>query len=273
MNYPRMLCTGLSLSVLTSTASAQLIDLAFSPTQSIVQVGDSVDIRIVATADAITGIDYAAIDALLDYDLTYLALLGVDDTDASENWFVSSFLPDPDGINDDLTDGNAIYTALASTSDPATALPAGSIVTTLKFVAILETPGTTLSFLPTMGLWGGTDVYDFHVAGGILTGDFSDTASIRIVSEPTSYCFGTEALCPCDNDAGPAEGCLNSTGAGAVIDSIGSTSTTSDDLVLVATQVPAFQFGVFVVGGGTNNIPFGDGLRCVAPGPTGLNRF
>ena len=261
------------LVVFAPVASAQLADLSFSPALTVVQVGDPINIQLVVSADGLSAIDYAAIDALLDYDSTYMALVGVDDTLSSESWFVSSFLPDPDGINDNITDGNALYTALCQPQTPASASPAGSIVTTLQFVAILETPGTVLSFTPTLGTWGSTDVYDFHTAGGILTGDISDTATIRIVGRPVAYCFGEPLACPCSNPGGAGEGCRNSTGAGAIIDAIGSTSVASDDLVLLATQVPAFQFGVFIVGGGTNNLPFGDGLRCVAPGTSGLNRF
>lgn len=267
------LATGALLLALAPQASAQLVNLSFSPTDTLVEVGEQVEIQILVLASGLDNVSFSAVDALLDYDPSYLVLLGVDDTLAAETWFASSFLPDPDGINDNITNGDALYTALCTPGFPATAPPAGAIVTTLRFLALQETPGTLLSFNPSMGTYGVTEVYSYDTAGGTLTGDISNTATIRIAPEPAGFCYGEPVACPCNNGGGPGEGCLNSTGMGGLLSATGSVSVTADDLVLVATQVPANMYGVFVVGGGTNNIVFGDGLRCVSPGPTGLHRF
>jgi hypothetical protein len=254
-------------------ASAQTINLSFTPPAPVVQVGDFVEVELLVLASGLTNVEFSGLDALLDYDPNYLALLGVDDTLAAEPWLASSFLTDPDGINSSLSDGNALYTALCAPGSPATAPPSGAIVTTFRFLALQETTATTLSLLPSLGVWGVTEVYAYYTAGGTLTGDITTQSVIRIAPEPAGFCFGEPLACPCGNAGGPGEGCGNSTGSGALLTASGSTSVSDDDLVLAATQVPTGQFGVFVVGGGTNNIVFGDGLRCVSPGPTGLHRF
>lgn len=50
------------------------------------------------------------------------------------------------------------------------------------------------------------------------------------------------------NDGAPGQGCLNSTGQGAVLRAVGSTSVAADDLLLSVTQMPQQTTGVFVVG-------------------------
>lgn len=82
----------------------------------------------------------------------------------------------------------------------------------------------------------------------------------------SAYCFGTG--CPCANDDATG-GCTNSTGAGGLLGATGSTSTTTDDLRLVATRLPLGTFGVLYAGTSATQAPFGDGFRCVQPGPPG----
>lgn len=83
-----------------------------------------------------------------------------------------------------------------------------------------------------------------------------------------SFCFGdgSGTNCPCGNDGASGGGCANSTGAGAVLSSSGSSSITSADLTLSVSGLPPgpglyFQ-GNNAVNSGDGN-PFGDGLRCV----------
>jgi hypothetical protein len=84
------------------------------------------------------------------------------------------------------------------------------------------------------------------------------------------YCFCASG--PCGNDDASA-GCKNSTGSGTSLDAIGSTSVTIDDLMLFATDLPLNKNGIFYMGGGTVQLPFGDGQRCVTSGGVGLFRY
>ena len=100
--------------------------------------------------------------------------------------------------------------------------------------------------------------------------------------DPDSYCFGeSPAPCGCSNWGGPAEGCANSTGVGAILSGYGSRWTanqaclpaggsgppaTVSRLVLTAIQMPPGQICLFFQGddqvaGGIGE-SFGDGLRC-----------
>ena len=89
----------------------------------------------------------------------------------------------------------------------------------------------------------------------------------------SALCFGdgTGAACPCGNTGGLGEGCANSTGLGSSLQWSGSSSVSTGDLVLSATNVPSinsmpgiglFFQGVNTINGG-NGTPFYEGLRCV----------
>ena len=69
------------------------VDLPMSPEFQLTSVGEIVTIDLMAVADSTQSI--AAIDAILSWDPTQLNLIGVVD---GHSWFVSGFLPDPDGI-------------------------------------------------------------------------------------------------------------------------------------------------------------------------------
>jgi hypothetical protein len=259
--------------LLAPQGAAQQVDVFFAPRNSVVEVGDVLEVDLVVRSDGLVNVQYSALDALLDYDPAHLVLSGIDDSDASESWYASAFLNDPDGINANVADGRAIYTALCVPGNPATAPTFGAVVTTLRFIALTETPSTVISLLPGAGQYASTDVYAYFTAGGLVTGDITGQATVQIISGPTTYCFGAAGACPCGNTGGPGEGCANSTGSGARLSAAGTTSVSIDDLVLTATQVPPNMFGLMYRGGGTNNLPFGDGLRCVSAGATGLYRL
>jgi len=104
---------------------------------------------------------------------------------------------------------------------------------------------------------------DQRVDGGdILAQNVNPDGSLGSNELGTAYCFGVG--CPCGNDDATA-GCANDTGVGATLSASGSTSTTTDDLVLSATGLTSgpglFFQGNNAVNSGNGN-PFGDGLRC-----------
>lgn len=88
----------------------------------------------------------------------------------------------------------------------------------------------------------------------------------------------TSPFCTCDSGAPCGNGtswsgCANSTGAGGRIHPCGTTSVSSDDLVLVFETLPPGQTLLAWNGGDVTQLPFGDGQRCVAPGSAGIYRF
>ena len=99
----------------------------------------------------------------------------------------------------------------------------------------------------------------------------------QIPSFASSYCFGS--TCPCANDSPAYGGCANSVlgnddePQGARIGACGTASVAADDLVLELTHLPPNKFGLFYMGGGQTQAPFGDGLRCVDTGGIGIFRY
>ncbi len=79
------------------------------------------------------------------------------------------------------------------------------------------------------------------------------------------FCYAIEAgvSCPCDNDASE-RGCTNSTGYGAFLTALGSTSIAANDLQYVATGLPKDQPALLFAGTASHfpALMFGDGLRC-----------
>ncbi len=65
----------------------------------------------------------------------------------------------------------------------------------------------------------------------------------------------------------------NSVGSGALISWTGTPSSADDDFHLVVTGCPANQPVLFYYGGAQNAVPFGNGVRCVATGGSGIYRF
>ena len=112
------------------------------------------------------------------------------------------------------------------------------------------------------------------------SGPFGDLGAAYVFQLPsfaTAYCFGLS--CPCGNDDPVLGGCANSVPGhgsnpqGALIAACGSASTASDDLVLTLSHLPTNKFGLFFMGGGQTQLPFGDGFRCVDTGGVGLFRY
>ncbi|MCA9289678.1 MAG: hypothetical protein KDA25_01030 [Phycisphaerales bacterium] len=169
------------------TAGNEPVDVRFDRTGKTVFVGDLIEIDIIVSADGPDPQPFAALDAILSWDPSFMVLLGVDDSNAGAPFFISSFLPDPDGINADLTDGDALYTALAPPGNPVNAPPAPGqlIVTTVQFTALAPTPGTPLAFIPELGRFGETRVL---LSGMNITGDISSIATIEILAVPMGAC-------------------------------------------------------------------------------------
>lgn len=76
----------------------------------------------------------------------------------------------------------------------------------------------------------------------------------------TAYCFGTS--CPCDNDD-PNAGCVNSSGAGALLAASGSASLSASDLSFHGTSMPTTSVSLLILGDQQQEVPFFDGKLCI----------
>lgn len=108
----------------------------------------------------------------------------------------------------------------------------------------------------------------------VFTKPFEDTTF-------EEFCFGdgSEGNCPCARNAqdGSGTGCTNTSGEGARLQAFGTPTLEivggelRSDLELRITGMPANRFCVLFAGDGVESsaVLFGDGLRCVRPGPQG----
>ncbi|RKY19439.1 MAG: hypothetical protein DRQ55_10595 [Planctomycetota bacterium] len=162
-------CLLLMAEVLLVT-SAQ-VDLPLSPAEQTAVVNQVISFDLHAHADSAQSI--TAIDAILSWDPNRLELLGA--TAGDFPVFVAGFLPDPDGINTDLTDGDALYTALAPPATPATA-PPDILVASFQFRVITS---ACVTLLPSMGVFGRTRVIG-TVPGVEITGVLTDAVNVEV---------------------------------------------------------------------------------------------
>ncbi|MFT7669720.1 MAG: hypothetical protein ACI8X5_002427 [Planctomycetota bacterium] len=125
-----------------------------------------------------------------------------------------------------------------------------------------------------------TDTFGQAIAmsGGLLLAgppcsDVSSTSSagrayIFQTSFGAPYCFGDGfgAPCPCGASGNPGEGCINSTGTGALLTAAAQALVSNDTFTLTITGAPADKVGLLVPGNLQHangfGVPMGDGLLC-----------
>jgi hypothetical protein len=123
----------------------------------------------------------------------------------------------------------------------------------------LDALDTTRRFLFDCNANGVEDALDiaFGTSGDVNTDGIPDECQVI----KTDYCF-CAAGAPCGN-TDPTAGCSNSTGAGALLSTAGTSSVGNDDLVLTMAPLATNKFGLFYMGTTMPLVPFGDGKRCV----------
>ena len=150
----------------------------------------------------------------------------------------------------------------------------GSALTPTFFesVRIVDTSGNLQSVD-----WGaysppaGIGYYDFSYdpgSGTLAILDFSartvDIFSVAEIPPGTAYCFGdgTGATCPCAGFGAPGEGCLTTSGSGALLVGSGNATVGADTFVRSVTGGPANKPGIFFQGNNQIGNPVGDGILC-----------
>lgn len=163
---------------LAEESTAVDVDLSFLPPAQVVEVGETVDIQLVATSAGLISQGVVALDAILLWDPSVLELQEIV-SGGGFPWFVSDFLTDPGGLNDDLTDGDALYTALTAPGTPVLVPPdPGLVVATFRFLALQDTSETEISLGATLGEFARTQVLFLFAED--ITGDTSSVATVTI---------------------------------------------------------------------------------------------
>ena len=165
--------------------SAANVNLDFSPVTTTVLLGDVVEVRLIARSDNAAAECMQAVAMIIEWDATALEFVEATQDDADFTWLTSGLLNDPDGINDDLLDGNIKFSALASPAGPfADVPPEGLVVTTLRLRAAAVSPGTQIRYLPSLGQFCQTIVFGCDGPQQDVTGEISGTATV-VIAGPT----------------------------------------------------------------------------------------
>jgi hypothetical protein len=151
------------------------VDISLVGNPASVPTGCIAEVDLVLTPVAPTTV--VAVDVILSWNPAQLEF--VQALPAGGSWLASGFLNDPDGINDDVRDGEAIYTLLVNPANPL-ALAASSVVATFEFRAHLD---GAVGMLANSGIFGSTGVYG-TTPGVALTGALAAPAAITAVDVP-----------------------------------------------------------------------------------------
>lgn len=128
--------------ILMASAIGANVDLRLVPEADPVANGSPVRMRLIATTEAPGQTQaVAVVEVILHWDPAHLGAISADQTGA-QAWLAAGFLPNLDGINLSLSDGDAVFTALGSTGGGATVTHEGMLVTTFVFPTLA--PGADL---------------------------------------------------------------------------------------------------------------------------------
>ncbi len=126
------------------------IDLQWRPITQTVNVGDPVGVGLFACSDNAQNQGFSSVQVIMEWDPGFLRLTGNDDAGAVDWMGGSSFIPgDSFGINeaDPPADGDGMWVGMVTFQQERWATPAGTLLTTITFDALAETPGTLVGML------------------------------------------------------------------------------------------------------------------------------
>jgi len=183
----RSLIPALAAAVWAAPAAAS-VNLELRSPAPTAAVGQTVEAGLYAVSDSNLDQMFSAMDVILGWAPESLQFLGIDNTGAVPLDGMSGVaLGDPFNLNEAMPpqDGDALYLGLAPLGAPVAATPTGTLLTTLQFMAVASTPGTTID-IPASGggpMVGHTVVFDGTIPGTDVTGTLSGT-SVEVVPEP-----------------------------------------------------------------------------------------
>ncbi len=173
------------------------VNLPLTPPSQFAPAGSFITVDLHAEAAIPQAV--AAIDAILSWNPAELQL--ITPVASTYPWFIAGFLPDPDGINANVLDGTALYTALAPPATPLM-LPPNIIVASFKFKVLT---GGNVTLLPSLGTFGKTRVVS-TTPGLEITGVISGPVCVGIPGTWTDLGLGlagTGGITPVLTGAGP----------------------------------------------------------------------
>lgn len=191
VRYLSMIFSALALLGFGTASATANVDIQLSPPLMVIplETGSAPVILVQLRLQSDSGSPecFSSIEAIIHYDPAVLKLLGRTNSGSSYSWLTDGFLLDPDGLNNNIADGEALYygfTFGGSNANP----PPGNLATTLRFEVLAPSAGTVISLAPSAGASSFTRVLDCDF--GESTGDISATTTVRIISCPN---MGTDS--------------------------------------------------------------------------------
>jgi hypothetical protein len=172
--------------VYAAPSASAAINLELRPSFQIANVGDTVSFGLYAVADGGVPQDLAAVQVVLGWNPTYLQMMSNSKAGAVTLLTSAFTSPDPYGLNESILpqDGNALYVGFAGLGAPVTATPAGVLLTTLRFEALMQVAFTPVDLHVSGGdPLGFTTVFDGAVPNLSVTGSLSG-GGVQIVPGP-----------------------------------------------------------------------------------------
>lgn len=177
-----LIATIATISTGTVSVGAAGVDIVLKPTFQVVHVGESANLGLYAISSNENDWPISGMDVVVLYDPVRLHFYNLTSMGAPYNWLRDGFFwPSPDNINDDLSDGQMMYTAWAQLGVPAVATKNGLLVTTFQFRAQVEGCGEYVAVAPAWGTSAATRVFDGTTPNHDVTGNLG-VAKILVVS-------------------------------------------------------------------------------------------
>jgi len=197
--WPAWMFTLISASPLISA-----VNLELRPAGQTVVVGTTVEVELYATAGGGSNETVGYMTVVLTWDATWLTLTGVNNN-GPYFWLDSGFPDDSmeDGLNDSFSDGDALYRAAGVLGSPATATPAGLLITTLLFTAADTTALTTIQIVPQIEgtqtlVFSDTPPFGMNVTGTL------GSANATIICQTAGQCNDQN---PCTDESCVSQAC------------------------------------------------------------------
>ena len=174
----------LGLLIVTPIAPAD-INLDWRPLQQTVYVGDPIDIGIYAVSDNTESQPFSSAQAILAWDPDYLLLTGSYD----DLWTSGFIAGDSFGLNEASppADGNGLWLGLVFLGQTIDANPEGTLLTTMTFNTLQETPETLVDILASAQQPSCPVCYSKVISGTQnIIGTIGGPAGVEIIPEPTS---------------------------------------------------------------------------------------
>ena len=163
------------------------VDLEWRPMTQTIAVGDVAEVGLYAVSDNTEDQAFSSAQVIMNWDPAYLLLTG-NSTVGAVPLLGSSFIPnDSFGINESNppTDGNGMWVGTVQFGQEQYATPAGTLLTTMLFEALAETPSTLVHMLSDLTLpphpTGMTKLLNLQ---GDALGTLGDPAEVVIIPEP-----------------------------------------------------------------------------------------